>query len=171
MSFGNYTNNAGYINKNVTLKHIIAMHDVICNELVGSIKTAKFGDIFDLDVNQTIQYPLANLYIDNAQYTTHELTYSFQLIVMDLVDKDQNNENDVLSDTMQSIGDYISQLKHGNSYFSNTLTYDSNTDFRVSDDISCEPFTERFDALVAGWTATFDITVSFNASACDGDIM
>ena len=166
---GNYTNNAGNLQKNITVGNIIKYHEVIVREIT-TIASDSFGDIFDVDVAQSALYPLAHLSLESANYTQHELTYNMRLYIMDLVDKDGVTEDFVLSDTMQMLGDYISYLKHGTQYFSNSLDFDSNHDFRVSEDISCEPFTERYDASVTGWAADFSITVSFNASVCDGDV-
>jgi len=165
---GTYINNAGVLQKNITLQNIIQIHEAICSELT-TIQENSFGDIFEIEINQTTLYPLAHLSIENANYSTHELTYNLRLYVMDLVQKDESNENDVLSDTMQTIGDYISKLKHSSTI--NSLTFDTEHDFRINDNISCEPFTERFDAEVSGWTANISITVSFNAGNCVGDTM
>ena len=70
------------------------------------------------------------------------------------------------SDTLQMIGDILSAIR-----YTNATEY---TDFlhvvRIDDNISCEPFTERFDNEVSGWTATINIEVDFDASACSGQI-
>ena len=84
---------------------------------------------------------------------------------MNLVSKDEGNENDVLSDTLQVIGDFISQFKHSTSFG------DTEHDYRMNENVNCTPFTERFDNEVSGWSADISITVSFNASACSGDII
>jgi hypothetical protein len=53
---------------------------------------------------------------------------------------------------------------------SQTIGIDTNTDYRMNENINCVPFTERFDSEVSGWVADISITVSFDASACAGDI-
>ena len=163
MSFGEFKNQVGIQQKNVTLSNIIKLYEDIAdaNEY---IQDATFGDIFEIDLKET-NYALAHLSIENANYSTHELTYSFSLYVMDLVSTDEGNENDVLSDTLQVIGDFISQFKHSSSFG------DTEHDYRMNDNVSCTPFTERFDNEVSGWSADISITVSFNASACTTDIM
>ena len=84
---------------------------------------------------------------------------------MDLVKKDESNEEEVLSDMLQVIGDVLSVLL-------NTDFDDDFLDFRqviqIQQNITCEPFTERFDNEVTGWTAGINIVVEFNASACAG---
>lgn len=165
---GLYTNNANILQKNVTLQNIIQLHDTIV-QASNYVQQGGFGDIFELDIDQTQLFPVCWLSIENASYTKNELTYNLRLYVMDLVDLDETNENDVLSDALQMIGDYISQLRHGFSY--GGLDWNMEHDYRVSDNINCEPFTERFDSQVSGWAANISITVSFNASACLNDTM
>lgn len=128
------------------------------------IQTTTIGDIFEVDLVETT-YPLLHIATNTALYTPHELTYNFQFIVMDLVKKDESNEDDVLSDMLQVIGDIYSELK--NSVFDNDYE-DFRHMIKIDDNISCEPFTERFDNEVSGWTATISIKVSFDASACVG---
>ena len=163
MSFGEFTNIAGQQQKNVTLQNIIKLYEDIA-DANSYIQDFTFGDIFEIDLNET-NYALSHLSIESANFSNHELTYTLRLYVMDLVSKDEGNENDVLSDTLQVIGDFISQFKHSTSFG------DTEHDYRMNDNVSCTPFTERFDNEVSGWSADISITVSFNASACTGDIM
>ena len=163
MSFPEFKNQAGLFQKNVTLSNIIKLYEDIANANTY-IQDVTFGDIFEIDLKET-NYALSHLSIENARFTNHELTYSLSLYVMDLVSPDEGNENDVLSDTLQVIGDFISQFKHSTAFG------DMENDYRFSDDVPCTPFTERFDNDVSGWRADFEVIVSFNASACDTDIM
>jgi|TARA_R100001440_G_scaffold3260_1_gene8172 hypothetical protein len=149
--------------KNVTLN---MLYDLFRS--VGSsntiIQTTTIGDIFEVDLVET-KYPLLHIGTETATYDTSSLTYTFQFIVMDLVKKDESNEEEVLSDMLQVIGDVLSVLL--NSDFD-----DDFLDFRqviqIQQNITCEPFTERFDNEVTGWTAGINIVVEFNASACSG---
>ena len=163
MTFPTFTNKAGQLQKNVTLLNIIKLYEQIADDN-SYIQTFTFGDIFEIDLNDTA-YALSHLSIESANYTANELTYALKLYVMDLVSKDEANENDVLSDTLQVIGDFISQFKHSTSFG------DMENDFRMNDNVSCSPFTERFDNEVSGWVADISITVTFNASSCAGDII
>ena len=149
--------------KNVTLN---MLYDLFRS--VGSsntiIQTTTIGDIFEVDLVET-KYPLLHIGTETATYDTSSLTYTFQFIVMDLVKKDESNEEEVLSDMLQVIGDVLSVLL-------NTDFDDDFLDFRqviqIQQNITCEPFTERFDNEVTGWTAGINIVVEFNASACAG---
>ena len=158
-----FVNQAGLQQKNITLLNIIKLYEDIASAN-SYIQNSTFGDIFEIDLNET-DYALSHLSIESANYTNHELTYTLRLYVMNLVSKDEGNENDVLSDTLQVIGDFISQFKHSTSFG------DTEHDYRMNENVNCTPFTERFDNEVSGWSADISITVSFNASACSGDII
>ena len=171
-----HTANNNKLQKNVTLQNIIQLHDYIVHDL-DSIYQGGFGDIFDLDISTNQIFPVAFLTLESANYQINELQYDFRLYVMDLVGihkskeeyRNVSNENDVLSDTLQIVGDYLSVLRHGDkSSLTNVQDFDLEYGFRVSDDVTCEPFTERFDSQVSGWAANFTITVSFGRGACTG---
>lgn len=151
--------------KNVTLNMLYDLFRKLGNDSL-IIKTTTIGDVFEVDLTK-VTYPLMHVSTATANFTPNVLTYNFQFIVMDLVSKDERNEEDVLSDMLQTIGDVISNLK--NSDF-NTDFEEFRHDIRIQDNIACEPFTERFDSEVTGWTATVAISVTFNASACSGDV-
>jgi len=150
--------------KNVTLNNLINLFAEISEANTG-IKSHSFGDIWEINIKER-NYAVSHLSIENAQYLPNEINYDFKLYVMDLVSKDEGNENDVLSDMLQIIGDFISVLKNSQS-----LNIDTNTDYRLQDNINCQPFTERFDDDVTGWVADLSIRVFFDYSACNGAIM
>lgn len=156
----------GYEIKNVTLKMLYEVFEEAFT-LEPQLNTITFGDIFEVDLAKNSIYPIMHVSTDTASYDTGSLTYSFQIIVMDLVNKDENNEHDVLSDMLEVIGDIISHIR--NSALVSEVDDFRNT-IRLQDSISCEPFTERFDNEVTGWTANISIEVEFNASACAGQI-
>lgn len=152
--------------KNVTLKMLYKMLQDI-GTTHNQINTTTIGDIFEVDLVEST-YPLFHVSTSTTNFAQHTMTYNFQLIVMDLVSKDESNENDVLSDTLETIGDIISIIKNQTATFQ--LIPDFETEVAISPNVACEPFTERFDNEVSGWTANISIEVSFNASQCDGDI-
>ena len=156
----------GYEIKNVTLKMLYEVFEEAF-KLEPQLNTITFGDIFEVDLAKNSIYPIMHVSTDTASYDTGSLTYSFQIIVMDLVNKNENNEHDVLSDTLEVIGNIISHIR--NSALVSEVDDFRNT-IRLQDSISCEPFTERFDNEVTGWTANISIEVEFNASACAGQI-
>ena len=126
------------------------------------VKTFVAGDIYEIDLKETT-YLYAHLSIENAAFDNAQLTYSFRLYIMDIVDKSENNEYDVLSDTLQVINDVVNEFRNG----STTFGLATMQNYQIQDNITCEPFTERFDNEVAGWAANIDVTVINHFNACN----
>ena len=156
----------GYELKNVTLKMLYKVFEDAF-DLEPQLNTITFGDIFEVDLAKSSKYTIMHVSTDTAAYDAGNLTYNFQIIIMDLVNKDENNENDVLSDTLEVVGNIISRVRNSNL---TTEVDDFRNTIRLQDSVSCEPFTERFDNEVTGWAANLSIEVEFNASACTGDV-
>ena len=108
------------------------------------------------------------------------LNYTFQIFVMDLVSQDAewtedqiqsaaflNNEQEVLSSTLQTCIDIVSIFR--NSVYQSSL-FDSDINAPVvfsEGEINFEPFTERFDNLLSGWVFNIVINVDNNYQTCD----
>jgi len=59
-----------------------------------------------------------------------------------------NNEQDILNTQLAVINDLVTKLRKGTLY----------TDlYQLDGNPTCLPFSERFENLLAGWTATFDV--------------
>lgn len=70
--------------------------------------------------------------------------FKYRIYVFDLTDEDQSNYLNVLSDTKQIINDIFNKIM-------------VDRDYEITNDISINPFSERFDDYVAGnW---FDLTL------------
>ena len=83
-------------------------------------------------------------------------TVRMGIAVMDLVNTDESNENEVLSDTLTILSDIKSIL--------DTPSY-ANT-FIVSKSASLTPFTERFSAKVTGWAMELDVKIQWLGDRC-----
>ena len=128
-----------------------------------------FGDLWeegqiltDAGTVITEKFPLVWANVQNANMTsqgesaTGLLQINMQLLFMDLVHKDETNENDVLSDTLQIATDFITELQDSTEF----LTYKYVVDINGS----LEPFTERFDEEVSGWSLSLTFNVPYSAN-------
>ena len=68
-----------------------------------------------------------------------------------------DNEQDVLNTQLGLLTRIINILQRGDLY---TELY------QVQGDVSCEPFVDRFENKLAGWTATFDVVVQNDMTIC-----
>jgi hypothetical protein len=86
---------------------------------------------------------------------------------MDLVDDSKeeivdlwegnDNEQDVLNSTLTQAQRLSTELMRGSLYSSQVM---------ITSEPSAEPFTDRFENKIAGWTLTFDIIVPNEMTIC-----
>jgi len=133
----------------------------------GFVNTVTTGDIFEVDLAKQTIYPLSHIIVNNASPRESVSNYNISILFMDLVDISKedninvfdNNDNllDVLNEQLAIAQRLVSSLKRGD-LFSNLVQIDG--------DPLCEPFTDRFENKVAGWTLTFDIIVPNDMTIC-----
>jgi uncharacterized delta-60 repeat protein len=91
------------------------------------------------------------------------MEYKFTFIISDIIQRDLENQNDVLSDTLQIMDDILGQFR--------LSVYESlgnfNELFYLDTPITCTPFLEKYDDLLGGWTADVTIKVMIPLDRCD----
>jgi hypothetical protein len=148
------------------------------------ISTTSVGDIFDINLEKMQKFPL--LHINPTSVTTgdSQLTYNFQIFIMDMVSEKEewtknnasaefpklyktlSNEQDVLNETLQIATDFIGMLRHSEQQ-SLAGTNDINAPiYFTQDQFTIEPFSERFDNLCCGWTFTIGVLVQNDFQTC-----
>lgn len=130
------------------------------------VKTVTLGDISEVDLNKQTIFPLAHMIVNNAILTERLITFDLSILFIDVVDyptksaKDSteafyrsNNLQDV-HNTMLAVANELAQ-----QFFRGTL-FDMN--YIVGTDVSCEPFQDRFENDLAGWSLNLQIEVPNN---------
>ena len=149
------------------------------------ISTTSVGDIFDIDLEKNTKFPLLHINPTNVSTGDSQLTYNFQIFVMDMVTektewttnnasanftklvKTLNNEQDVLNEMLQVCTDFIGMLRHS-SQQSLEGTNDINQPiYFTQDQFTIEPFSERFDNLCCGWVFNIGVLVQNDFQTCD----
>jgi hypothetical protein len=131
------------------------------------VNTVTQGDIFDVDLSKQTIFPLLHIMVNNCTLSGNTTTWNISLIAMDVVDISKNtstniflgndNEIDVLNTQHAVLNRAYEIMKHG------SLAYDL---FMVEGTASLEPFTERFENYMAGWTMTIDIVTPNEMTIC-----
>jgi hypothetical protein len=159
--------------------------DTLCRlgEYHKQISTVSVGDIFDINLEKMEKMPLLHINPTSVQTGDSELVYNFQLFICDLVsEKDdwqtfqakgltklldpKNNEQQVWNQTLEICTDFIGMLRHSDKQ---SLEGVNNINFPLyftQDQFSIEPFQERFDNLLCGWTFTIGIKVMNDFDTC-----
>jgi hypothetical protein len=132
--------------------------------LVNSVSE---GDIFQVDLAKQTIFPLVHIMVNSCTFEVNVLRFNISLIAMDLVDISKNentnvylgndNTQDALNSTLAILNRAYDIMLHG------SLAYDL---FQIDGNPNCEPFTERFENLLSGWTMTFDVIVPNEMTIC-----
>jgi len=143
--------------------------DLIENLLIEDqyINTVTYGDIADIDLNKQTIFPLGHLIVNSITSAEQTLTFNVSILSMDIVNVEKTptknwfrgntNEQDVLNAQFKVLNKLIQKIRIGSLY---------REGYQVIGDVSFEPFTDRFENLLAGWAATFDILINNDQKVC-----
>jgi hypothetical protein len=133
-------------------------------EANSQVNVVTTGDLFDVDLNKQTIFPLSHIIVNQATFEGQVVRMSVSLVCMDLVDDTKENPRaqaepfygtsnvqDILNTQLAVINDVVQELRRGTLY-SDLYQLDGNP--------TCTPFLERFENLLAGWTATFDVLLA-----------
>ena len=168
---------------NKTYNNVI---DTLCRlgEYHKQISTVSVGDIFDINLEKMEKMPLLHINPTSVQTGDSELIYNFQLFICDLVsEKDdwqtyqaeqltklldpKNNEQQVWNQTLEICTDFIGMLRHSSRQSQEGVDDINFPLYFTQDQFSIEPFQERFDNLLCGWTFTIGIKVMNDFDTCE----
>jgi len=142
-----------------------AIKDALLGDV--NVNTVTEGDLFDIDLSKQSIFPLSHLIINTVTAQESVLRFNISILSMDIVDESKeptsdifignNNEQDVLNTQLAVLNKLVQVLRRGDLY---------NDKYQLSGDANLEPFVDRFENTVAGWTATFDIFVNNDIEIC-----
>ena len=133
-----------------------------------NVFSVTYGDITKVDLDKTTIFPLSHLNISNAIIGEHTVSFTLQLLCVEIVDynKDSSpddefygndNMQDILNTQLQVVNDVIAQLRRG-SLFTDRL--------QVLGDVTVQPFMDMFENELAGWGADIVIEMPNDISIC-----
>lgn len=130
-------------------------------------KTVTIGDISDVDLAKQTIFPLAHFIVNNVTTTEQTLVYSITVMAMDIVDSSKSEETDkfrgntdqqdILNTQLGVLNLLVQKLRFGDLH---------TTGYRVINDPVCEPFVDRFENNLAGWSADINIEVRNDQYIC-----
>lgn len=131
------------------------------------VNTVSFGGIDDVDLNKQNIFPLSHVMVNNVAVQEKTLTFNMSILSMDIVDisndetenifRGNNDEQDVLNTQLAILTRVASILKRGDLYVDK---------YQLQGDMNCEPFVDRFENKLAGWTGTFDVVIQNDMTIC-----
>tara|TARA_R110000796_G_scaffold116318_2_gene228815 strand:+ start:4973 stop:5443 length:471 start_codon:yes stop_codon:yes gene_type:complete len=132
-----------------------------------NINTVSTGDITDVNLNKQDIFPLAHIIINSVSDEEQVLRFNISILACDIVDqskdltidrfKGNNNEQDILNTQLSVLNRLIQRLRMGTLY----------TDmYQLEGNPSLQPFYDRFENQLAGWTATLDVMIYNDIYIC-----
>tara|TARA_R110000764_G_scaffold78333_4_gene156316 strand:+ start:70 stop:540 length:471 start_codon:yes stop_codon:yes gene_type:complete len=131
------------------------------------INTVTTGDITDVNLNKQDIFPLGHIIINNVIDEEQVLRFNISILACDIVNQSKeftvdrftgnDNVQDILNTQLAVLNKLIQRLRMGNLY----------TDmYQLEGSPSIQPFYDRFENQLAGWTATMDIMIYNDIYIC-----
>jgi predicted ATP-dependent protease len=169
-------NNKTYNNVVNTLLRIGQYHD--------QISTTSVGDIYDINLEKMEKFPLMHINPTSVTTGDSQLTYNFQIFVMDMVSEKsdwqtaqqalltklvntKNNEQEVFNQTLEICTDIIGMLRHSSRQSLLGVDDINQPLYFTQDQFTIEPFQERFDNLCCGYVFNLGVLVQNDFQTCD----
>lgn len=139
----------------LTLNQIIAELTTI-QENHAQLNSFFFGDPYEMGASESMTYPLLGIALLPGSISKGVNTTKFLLYVADLVNKDESNENEVLSD-MQLVALDV---------YADFWEYLENNSIELARDAAFSSFTERWDDEVSGWQMEIEVRQFYSKDTC-----
>ena len=140
-----------------------------------NISTVTTGDIADINLRKQDIFPLAHILINSVTIEEQVLRFSITVLTMDIVNRSKaqvtdlftghNNDQDILNTQLAVINKLIQVLKRGKLYDGSSAIAQNNA-YQLDGDPSCEPFYDRFENELAGWSCNMDILIYNDITIC-----
>ena len=141
----------------------------IKNQLLDdpNVNTVTTGDITRIDLSKQTMFPLSHLMVNNVSNEDNILRFSLSILSMDIVNLSKeetvdifignNNEQDILN-TQLAVQSKLVQVLRGGDLHQNLYQIDGTP--------SHEPFYDRFENEMAGWSLSFEVIIPNDISIC-----
>ena len=151
------------------MKGFYQVTQVIKDQLLAdvNVNAVTFGDISRIDLSKQTMFPLSHLMVNSVSNEDSILRFNLSILSMDIVNvsKDEtidiflgnNNEQDILNTQLQ-VQNKLVQVLRGGDLYRQLYQLDSTPTF--------EPFYDRFENELAGWSMTFDIIIPNDIEIC-----
>jgi hypothetical protein len=133
---------------------------------IGLVNTVTIGDIYDVDLDKQTIFPLTHIISNNAQLTQSQIILNLSILFMDIVDESKEQRINVFDGNDNELDVLNTQLAIANRFTNEVLRGDYFNNYDIIGTPTAEPFVDRFENKIAGWTLTFDIAVPNDMTVC-----
>tara|TARA_R110002096_G_scaffold116910_1_gene253397 strand:- start:414 stop:884 length:471 start_codon:yes stop_codon:yes gene_type:complete len=131
------------------------------------INSVTTGDITEVNLNKQDIFPLGHIIINNVIDEEQVLRFNISILACDIVNQSKeftvdrftgnDNGQDILNTQLAVLNKLIQRLRMGNLH---TEMY------QLDGNPNLQPFYDRFENQLAGWTATIDIMIYNDIYIC-----
>ena len=143
--------------------------EVIKEELLKdkNINTVTTGDITDINLYKQDIFPIGHIIVNNVTDQENVLMFSLSILACDVVNQSKeltydrftgnNNLQDILNTQLAVLNRLIQRLRKGTLY---------TEQYQLEGSPTLQPFYDRFDNQLAGWTADINVMVYNDIYIC-----
>ena len=135
------------------------------------VNTVTYGDLMEVDLNKQTIFPLSHFMISGATMQSNVWNFSVSLLCMDLVNESKNYADGIPGEFRGNNNEqedvFNTQLAVANRLLELLLRGDLYVDkYQLDGDPTLEPFVDRFENKLAGWTVTFNVLIPNDMTIC-----
>ena len=134
------------------------------------VNTVTYGDLMEVDLNKQTIFPLSHFMISGATMQSNVWNFSVSLLCMDIVNESKNYANGIPGEFRGNNNEqdvFNTQLAVANRLLELLLRGDLYADkYQLDGDPTLEPFVDRFENKLAGWTVTFNVLIPNDMTIC-----
>ncbi len=128
------------------------------HEMLESFYYGNFLEIYQSDASNPIAYKTMLMNVNNASIDPNYVILTVELMVMDKVFKDNDDRQDVESDTLAILGDIFSVVSYSNRWQSFC---------KIGGASTMRKFVNKGEDQVTGWAMTIQLNVKRKNGLCD----
>tara|TARA_R110000744_G_scaffold168683_1_gene286475 strand:+ start:3149 stop:3619 length:471 start_codon:yes stop_codon:yes gene_type:complete len=154
---------------NTGIRGFYLLTETIKNALLNSVDvhTVTTGNLSNVNLQKQDIFPLSHIIVNSVTDSEQTLSFNISILAMDIVSRSKlettnifegnNNEQDILNTQLAVLNKLIMDLRKGDLH---------RDKYQLQGDASLEPFYDRFENEMAGWTATIDIVIYNDITIC-----
>lgn len=136
-------------------------------DATGFVNSVSIGDIYEVDLKKQTMFPLSHIIVNNATPSEQFLSFNISILFMDIVDDSKSDITDLFEGNDNTHDVLNTQCSIGNKLVLDLIRGDLYDEMvQISGTPSLEPFVDRFENKIAGWTLTFDVNIPQDMTIC-----
>jgi hypothetical protein len=132
-----------------------------------NVNTVTTGDISDVNLNKQEIFPLSHIIINNVVVNEQTLDFNITILACDIVNQSKLETEDIFTGNNDVQNILNTQLAVLNKLIQRLRMGQLHTDmYQLNGSPSLDPFFDRFENQLAGWSATMDVQIYNDIYIC-----